>query len=415
MLGRGPCPIRCRALSLGLALAALASGCSAEIAGDGRPGATADRSPSPTSDSPGSDAIDLELSPVQAEPGFTVDRSLPPDEIMFFAPDPWLLVRSAAGPRLAQVDGDTGEELSSIVLPVRVVFPVEGMVQGSVLWLPATVEAGGVDPTLLRIDVATGRVDTIPLPGFGRQVELVDGVPWVVTDQGGAGLAVQSYSAGGPLGEPTMLPVQETLGAVITATPGGVFDCLFGEWGFTPVGTGDRVLLDLGVTGCNAVHVDGAVLTPAEDGSALLVLPTDGGPVRRLEFPRPVAGCNGPSPESPSTAAVLYCFLPDGGLLLIEADVAADSVEQLGEFREDSPDGYAVRQTPDRRAPGQPVVLAKDFSESSSRSYLLTVDSAGVPSARLVQPETIWSVARFQNGTLWLHDGSGAWLMVPAA
>ncbi len=148
------------------------------------------------------------------------------------------------------------------------------LVVDGVVWVPSSTVDGG--RYVLRFDPATREAAAFPAAGpvarlaadpttvWAERADTIERTIEGWTDDGSIGTGLV---AGEPAGDDP--DGSADLDSFLLPTRAGVYDCLFGSWGYTPVG-GSRVA-DLATgTGCNTVPVDDGYLIVDAGGLAVL-------------------------------------------------------------------------------------------------------------------------------------------------
>jgi hypothetical protein len=318
--------------------------------------------------------------------------------------------------------------VSEIALPVDYVTTADPVVAGSTVWLAGSADPGGAGAggrtfSLLGVDLATGTVAQLPTEAIVANIDVIDGVAWVVL--GSDTRSVQPFTTAGPTSSPTPIAADGTggrgeAGRLVTITPAGTFDCIVSalaggqdgdlrsDWRVTPHG-GETTALGPQGEGCNAVPVGDQLLHA--DGDRLLRLSVDG--VTEVALPEPMQVCDGPR-QATGAPALLVCRTESTGstVVLRVVDTSATATRAL-----DLGSGLEVRSSgdiPPTSGPGRPLaLLAEDDGTGSGtgRGILVGQDAAGNPAAGAFALDDT-DLARWFGDDLWLATADGTWRQV---
>lgn len=333
------------------------------------------------------------------------------DRVVAYGADPWLYRVDGPGQRklLEQVDGVTGEVLRTVEIPVLVAFPDESQVDGDVLWLPVRHDEGGGTSSfgVIRFDLTAGTFAEVPMPSYVTNVDLAVGTAWATTEVGDT---VEVHDLSNPDGDPDPT-VRDVVGdedrQLTIPAADGIYDCSFGSWGFTPLGTDERSIVDLSTSGCNAIGFDGGLAVTSDTPIAVLV----GGEVeRRIEVPvpAPVVSCDGPQ-QSDGAEAVVVCDLEpygNNGVAVVRIG-AGDEAEVLGEIGVDPRRGLQRLGVPTRWTDGGVLAVLDqpdpDGLVDEDATYLVSLTGDEVTATTGIPAGGV----EFVGDEVWLVTGGG--------
>ncbi len=224
------------------------------------------------------------------------------------------------------VDGTTGK-VERVELPISFAQWDEAIVVEGVLWAPAFEPDEGGGSVMLRFDLTTRAFDVYPAPGPMTRLQADTTTIWAEradTDEP----AVAGWGADGLIGDELVVAGASESGAleaILVPRRDGVYDCLYGVWGYTPVG-GTRSAVDVEGTACNAVPVDDGVVIVAggvrllRGGSAEVINGVDG-----FDATGP---CDGPAQTG--TRIVVLCGVGGPAPAVVEIDLATATATVTG-------------------------------------------------------------------------------------
>ncbi len=328
------------------------------------------------------------------------------DRVVVYGADPWIYRNDVFGDRrvLEQIDGATGEALRTVELPVFVAFPDESEVDGDVLWLPVRHDEGGGTSSfgVIRFDLTAATFIEVPMPSYVTDVDLAVGTAWATVVVGDT---VEVHDLSQVEGDPAPT-VRDVIGQedeqITIPAEDGIYDCSFGSWGFTPLGTDERVSVDLSTTGCNASGFDGGLAVTSDDPIAVLA---GGEVVREIDVPGTMASCDGPE-QSDAAEAVFVCNLEpygNNGAAVVRIG-AGDEAEVLGEVGVDPRRGLRRLGVATRWTDGGVLaVLEQPDPDLAAYGlvYLVTVAGGEVTTTSGASAAGV----QFTTGEVWLVGG----------